>query len=529
MPNSFLLHIHGGKTFEIENNETVLSALLRAGIALSAPCGGKGICGKCRVKLIDGDVLIMETGEMVNSGDSFCACKGTALSDMTVQLPEETLANLFDVHTGKKIKRAGAAIDIGTTTVCAQLVDLDTGNVQETITALNAQRGYGADVMSRINAARNGKKQELYAAIHSQIENILTQFIQKRELPDIRECVISGNTAMLHLFLNVDPSAMGEVPFKPEFLEERRIKGGDISLHAKEITLLPGISAFVGADIVSGLAFLDITKTRQDCLFVDIGTNGEIALWKENEKNLYCCSTAAGPCFEGAEISCGMAALNGAINKVWIVDWDSKTPSAAPPPEMTRSFGPLKFSVIGNIEPRGICGTGLIDTIAVMKKLAVIDETGALRDEYMRKGFPLTPQITVTQRDIRQFQLAKSAIFSGINVICKKAGLREPGELQAVYIAGALGFFINLKNAANAGLLPQEFTETEKLNDGLSNKKIYNPVTTICGNTSLQGAVKCLIDPSFLPRCREITVCSKIVDLASDSGFADAFADNMFF
>jgi uncharacterized 2Fe-2S/4Fe-4S cluster protein (DUF4445 family) len=527
MSRRYFVHIQNSITCEIKHNEAVLSAFLRAGLALSAPCGGKGICGKCKVKLIDGDLRIVETGAPINQGDSFCACKGTALSDITVQLPDELPVNISDAHTSKNIKRAGAAIDIGTTTVCAQFVDLDTGNVLETISALNAQRGYGADVMSRINAARNGKKHELFAAIHDQTENILLQFIQKWKLPHIQECVISGNTTMLHLFLNIDPSSMGEAPFKPEFLEERHIKGGDISLNAEHITLLPGISAFVGADIVSGLAFLDIMKTRQDCLFVDIGTNGEIALWKNNEKTLYCCSTAAGPCFEGAEISCGMAALNGAINKVRIAS--NKAPPDNPLHEITRHCGQLEFSVIGNIEPRGICGTGLIDTVAAMRKLAVIDETGALKDEYARDGFPLAPQINVTQRDIRQFQLAKSAILSGIGVICKRALLREPGDLRAVYIAGGLGFFINLKNAAHAGLLPPEFAGVNELSGTLNVNKTHYPAVKICGNTSLQGAAKCLLDPSFLPRCREIAACGKIVDLASDSGFAEAFADNMYF
>jgi uncharacterized 2Fe-2S/4Fe-4S cluster protein (DUF4445 family) len=506
MANSVFIKIQGGQSCETRQGESVLSALIRAGIPVSAPCGGRGICGKCRLTLLEGGVRLADTGAEVKAGSSFCACKAQALCDITVSMSEgESIdAPLAVMQTGRKISRAGIGIDIGTTTVQAQLVDLDTGEVLQTFSSLNNQRSFGADVMSRIEGARKGRRKELSAAINHQIEETLGRCIDKWNLPEIEQCTVSGNTTMLHIFCEEDPSAMGEAPYTPVFLEERRFDGKELSLSARNITLLPGISAFVGADIASGLAFLDIMNRGENSLFIDIGTNGEMAVWKESEKKLLCSSTAAGPCFEGAEISCGMGAEQGAINRISL--------KKEPPAANWFQHGRLFYTTLGNAKARGICGAGLIDAVAVIKKLGAIDETGALADEYAQTGFPITEGIIITQRDVRQFQLAKSAIYSGIKVLCKKAGL-EFENVDTAYIAGGLGFFINLENAADVGLIPVSLIRK----------------TAVCGNTSLSGAVKSLTDTAFLPRCREIASYGVIEDLALSGDFTSEFADNMFF
>jgi len=358
----------------------------------------------------------------------------------------------------------GIGLDIGTTTVQAELVNLNTGESVETIRALNAQRSFGADVISRISASHNGKLNELFNAINNQVETILRQFIRNWNLHGIEQCSVSGNTTMLHLFCRADPSAMGYSPYTPMFLNERNFTGKELSLSAERITLLPGISAFAGADIVSGLAFIDILNKKEDSLFADIGTNGEIAVWKNSVKKLLCCSTAAGPCFEEAEISCGLSA------------------------------------------------SGFIDTIAVMRRQGVIDETGALAGEFAQTGFPATERIIVTQNDVRRFQLAKAAIYSGIKFLCKAAGL-ELSNIGRAYIAGGLGFFINLENAAQTGLFPHELTKN----------------AVVCGNTSLKGAVKSLTDSAFLPRCRKVIDHSNTLELAGNKYFDAAFVHNMGF
>jgi len=533
MNNSFLITIQDGSSCEARHGESVLSALVRAGITVSAPCGGRGICGKCRLNLLDGSVRLSDTNAEVKAGSSFCACKAEALCGITVSLEEDFLSDNFIADNffaktlaaktaERKVERAGIGIDIGTTTVQAQLVCLNTGEILETFSALNKQRGFGADVMSRIAAARNGKLKELSAAIGRQVEEVLRQCIDKWNLRGIEHCAVSGNTAMLHLFAGVDPSAMGEAPYTPVFLEERHFEGKELSLCADRVTLLPGISAFVGADTTAGLAFLDIMNKKGNAIFIDIGTNGEIALWKENcptkldwpskldcptsldLRKLICCSTAAGPCFEGAEISCGMGAEAGAINRISFKGDDLRGDIF--------NYGPLSYTTLGNVKARGVCGAGLIDAIAVMKKLGAIDETGALAEKYSPEGFPLAENIVVTQKDVRQFQLAKAAIFSGIKILCKTAGL-EMEEIDTAYIAGGLGFFINLDNAAAVGLIPS----------ALIGK------TAVCGNTSLKGAVKSLTDLSFLPRCREIASRAVTEELALNKDFAEEFTDNMMF
>jgi uncharacterized 2Fe-2S/4Fe-4S cluster protein (DUF4445 family) len=523
------------RSCEIRPDETVLAALARSGIALSAPCGGRGICGKCRLTLIEGSIESLTGGKGKirpenpragpKPGEFFSACQSAALSDLTLALPEEELRK----ETGKgqtvrsrlqkgRIRRAGAGVDIGTTTVSAELVDLDTGESLETVSELNAQRNFGADVMSRINAARNGKTEELFSAINGQIASMLRNFIQTWELTGIQRCHVSGNTAMLHLFTGTNPSGMGEAPFTPVFLEERNFTGNELSLGAERITVLPGISAFVGADIVSGLACVDILNAEDHTFLVDIGTNGEMALLCRDrntngrrQRTLLCCSTAAGPCFEGAEISCGMGAQSGAIDRIAL--------RAENPPFRGCTSGPLAYTTLGNAKAQGICGTGLVDAIAVMKKLSAIDETGALPDTYAKTGFPLAEGIAVSQKDIRQFQLAKSAIRTGITLLCKWGGLKSPGDLGMMYISGGLGFFINLESAVTAGLLPPKCAKKQ---DGKNR-------TAVCGNTSLKGTVQSLCDPDFLQRCRDIIACSTVVELASDPDFAETFADNMYF
>ena len=405
----------------------------------------------------------------------------------------------------------GLGLDLGTTGIQARLVNLDNGEIIDEIYALNSQRGFGADVMSRIGAAREGKTGELFAAINSQTEGILRHFIEKYRLSKIEKCNVSGNTAMTHLFCGVNPGTMGEAPYTPVFLEERHFSGRELNLSAEHILLLPGISAFVGADIAAGLAFSSILEKDESCLFTDIGTNGEAVVRKKNGKRLFCCSTAAGPCFEGAEISCGMTAQAGAVNRISLskdasADWFTYNLPALP----KNGQNALYYTTVENEKVRGICGSGLIDAIAAMKKLGVIEESGAFADSYAQTDFPVADGVAINQKDVRLFQLAKSAIYSGITVLCKTAGV-TPAVLDRAYVAGGLGFYINLENAACTGLLPREII----------------PKAKVSGNTSLNGAVLSLTDESFLPRCREIIARSTVVDLAADKEFAEAFAANM--
>jgi uncharacterized 2Fe-2S/4Fe-4S cluster protein (DUF4445 family) len=412
------------------------------------------------------------------------------------------------------IVTAAVAIDIGTTTVSARLIDTAASVVLDTISELNDQRVFGADVMSRIGAAKNGKTGELFTLINRQTERILKLFQKQWDIPKIEKLSVSGNTVMLHLFLNVDPSSMGELPFTPVFLEEKKLEGHALSLPVENVTVLPSIAAFIGGDITAGLAVLDILNVPGPSILIDIGTNGEMAL--HNKGTIFCCSTAAGPAFEGAEISCGLGGVKGAISAVELV-----TGASADAAKNT-----VSFTTIGNVPPIGICGSGLIDAVAVMLKLGIIDETGCMTDSsepegnpglqpqwrVSEKGFCLAPDVSISARDIRQFQLAKSAILSGIKILCKNAGL-EVTDIKNVFIAGGFGFFINKQNAIDTGIFPEEFLD----------------VISICGNLSLQGAEESLSAKDFMDKCKQIIDKCSVIDLAADPAFMDEFAENMLF
>jgi len=443
--------------------ETVLLACKNAGFFISAPCGGEKRCGKCKVELLEGRV----TGDTPDENGKVRACCAVPLTDITIACDKELFPSGGEIpasggnaafnFTGT-LPRAAAAVDIGTTTVSAQLVNPDTAQVIDTISQLNDQRVFGADVMSRINNAKKSGTHELFSLINRQTERILKTFIKRFNISKIEKLSVSGNTVMLHLFLNADPSGMGKLPFTPVFLEEKILKGEELCLSAETAHVLPSVSAFIGADIASALASLDILSRDGPSFYVDLGTNAEMALI--NNGNIICCSAAAGPAFESADNS--------------------------------------------------LSGCALIDAICEMLAKGIIDETGIFNKPH--KEYCAGEGIYVTAKDIRNLQLAKSAIISGIKILLKEENLNA-SEIKNVFIAGGFGFFLNKQNAVTAGLIPKEFLD-----------KVFS-----CANMSLKGAVESLSDISFTEKCKNIIKKCKVIDLACEPSFFDEFASNMFF
>lgn len=443
--------------------ETVLIACKKAGFYISALCGGEKRCGKCKVKLLEGRV----TGDTPDENGKVRACCAVPLTDITIAcdkelfpLGAEVLAlnpNASTNFTGTLL-RAAVAVDIGTTTVSAQLVNLDTAQVIDTISQLNDQRVFGADVMSRINSAKKTGTRELFSLINRQTEKILKTFIERFNIAKIEKLSVSGNTVMLHLFLNTDPCGMGKLPFTPVFLEEKILKGQTLCLSAETVLVLPSVSAFIGADIACAFASLDILDKDGPSFYIDLGTNAEMALI--NSGNVLCCSAAAGPAFESA-------------------------------------YNSLK-------------GCALIDAVCEMLTKGIIDETGLFNKPH--KDFSTGSGIYITAKDIRNFQLAKSAILSGIKILLKKENLAA-SDIKNVFIAGGFGFFLNKQNAVTTGLLPNEFLD-----------KIF-----LCANMSLKGALESLSDDNFTEKCKKIIEKCKVIDLACEPSFIDEFASNMFF
>ena len=472
-----------------DTRQTVLEILRGEGIFLPADCGGRGTCGKCRVRFLEGAPAPTEeeqkklTAEQLQDGVRL-ACRSCPEGAFTVEyeLAEEEIA-VETIASEKKAASAGkkkVAIDIGTTTIAAALVDADSGQVLDTVTCVNHQRAFGADVISRIQASNDGKKEELQQLVCTDLRNLITDL---GEDPETIPVVIAGNTTMQHLLLGLSCETLGVAPFTPV----------DISLHeVKNQLLLPGISTYVGADIVAGIVATGMDQNEEVCLLIDMGTNGEMAIG--NKDKIMVASTAAGPAFEGGNISCGVAGIPGAISRVTITD------------------GTAQCETIGGKEPVGLCGTGVLEVMYELLKEEIVDETGLMDDEYVDDGFPLAGDIVFTDRDIREVQLAKSAIRAGAETLIKEFGVTYDG-ISKLYLAGGFGQKIDLEKAAGIGILPPELIDR----------------TEAAGNTSLQGAVMAAQDDSVRDRYLRAVAVSEEVSLSESTLFNDLYVQHMFF
>ena len=535
------------KTLHSASNFSLLEILNKDEIMTYAPCGGRGTCGKCKVK-VSGDANCMTDEEKkylsndeinrnirlacktyinseitvdliknntvnnskeniktvkqynVNSriskvvikpqhpslkhSFSIAECISTQINDNNIEIGIDVLKHisdtincskevtvtlygneLIDVENGNTEKiKYGVAIDIGTTTIACYLIDLNTGRQIGIQSLQNPQTGYGADIISRINYCIENKDglKTLNKTIKNALNTVIKEVSKKANIDTryIYECVLVGNTAMNHLFLGLNPISLSVLPFNPvtKKMITLNAKSADItgiSTNGK-VVFLPNIGGFVGSDIIGGMIAADLKNATGNRLLIDLGTNGEIVLSTPKEK--LACSTAAGPAFEGARIKNGMQAFSGAINSVGFDGND------------------IYFTSIDNQKPKGICGSGLIDVISIFLKTGIIDESGKIINPENISNKKLSSRIivngrkkevilvfenntddntaiTVTQKDIREIQLAKGAVRSGINILLKLAGITY-NEIDKVLLTGAFGNFINKENAHGIGLFP---------------------------------------------------------------------------
>jgi uncharacterized 2Fe-2S/4Fe-4S cluster protein (DUF4445 family) len=394
----------------------------------------------------------------------------------------------------------GLAIDIGTTTLILSLVDLLNGEVVQTHSLLNNQRRYGADVISRIQYSTGDNGTALHASICTDIINCIRGFdAQTRAL--IVHVAIAGNTTMLHFLLGLSAESLGCYPFQPVTVESQELNFaelfGDTSLDCLT-TVLPAVSAFVGADIVAGMLQCGFATTTEIAMLIDIGTNGEIAIGNRNK--ILCLATAAGPAFEGANISCGTGSISGAIASFQMAD------------------GQPSYTTIDGGEPVGICGSGIIDIMAACVRERVVNATGKFDLDRCPNGtLPIaqTAQgdwIHFTQKDVRELQLAKAAMRAGTEVLLETYGCRYD-EVGAVYLAGSFGSHVNIDSAIAIGLLPKE---------------LQTKVKTV-GNSSLGGTIKYLLEQSSQQTIRDLLSVSTNLDLAADPRFNEQFIKQMMF
>ena len=506
------------RSVTVEEGTTVLQAEIEGGLQPDAPCGGMGTCGKCKVHILNGSHPGIQK-----------ACCVKVTEDLTVDssVREEGVAILENGESrlvpAKPMEAEGldnrylAAFDVGTTTVVGYLLDGESGKQIAHASMLNPQSQYGADVIMRCNyVLQNEKgKEALSHAIRTAMNQLLERLAKDASIDkkQISQVSFVGNTCMHHLFLELSPDSVVKAPYVPAMKEPVTAEAGEygIEIHPRgRLLVLPNIGGFVGADTVGCLLATDFDHREKIALMIDIGTNGELVLG--NKERMVACSTAAGPAFEGAKIHCGMRGAKGAIDHVW------------------KENGELRYSVIGKGEAKGICGSGLMDAVALLLKEEIVESSGRFYDreeletEFARKhadrltevegkpAFFLGGQVFLTQKDIREVQLAKGAMAAGITLMCRYLGIQKE-EIQEVLVAGAFGNYMDPKSACAIGLIPQVLL------------KRVRPV----GNAAGEGAKLAVINREEFQHAASIYEKVDFLELAAEKDFQDVFVDELEF
>ncbi|MCF0141087.1 MAG: DUF4445 domain-containing protein [Mogibacterium sp.] len=596
-----------GQTFEYEPGKSLLDILLENDVFVDNPCGGMGVCGKCKVRVISGDAgkMLQEeadflTAQEIESGVRL-SCKAYPESDLVVEqlqvdrkgkvltsgyMPEfnteldickkavsihkptledqtafedQIINQIGDVEIpldvletavfnegvftavtyesadgNRKLialedgdttdKLYGIVIDIGTTTVVTELVDMTTGEALANSSMINAQKTYGLDVLTRItyefentDTGIENLQTAIVDSINDMIEDVCTQAGVDRS--NVYQVSVGANCTMMHMLLGVDAKPIGKSPYAPMFVKAKDIPAEDIGIvgaKGARLYCLPSVSAYIGADIVAGAYVCELQKTDDNILFIDIGTNGEIVLASNGK--LTSCSCAAGPALEGMNISCGMRAAEGAIEDVTITEEG------------------VSLKVIGgeDVTPVGICGSGILAVVKELirtgfvlkegafvkpKKLAeddfrlkMIELDGIKRSFVMCEGDEQTPRLLITQGDVRQVQLAKGAILSGFYALLNKAGVSME-ELDKIMIAGQFGAHLPADSLTGTGIIPK----------GLEDKIVY------VGNSSKTGAYMALMSKTVKREMEELAHNMDYMELGASENYERLFAECLVF
>jgi uncharacterized 2Fe-2S/4Fe-4S cluster protein (DUF4445 family) len=544
--------IREGIIVRVPKGTTILDAARQAGVQIESPCNGSLVCGKCRleneaISPISAIALRRDAEYPQEAPPTYVlACASCLIGDARVETRVKEAGTMDILTEGQGIvgdiesplrkvympdmgftrvfldnKLAceeagdtsdecyGVAVDIGTTTLVCALVDLSTGAELATEASLNPQTVYGQDVLSRIKFASNAVGLTLlHDEITSEIDRLIGVAAERINVPRNRvyEIVFCGNTCMLHLALHVDPSPLGRYPYLPEWrgdsYEPAQKHGIEISPIGR-IYLPPVISAYVGADITAGLIAANLLDEERTVLFIDIGTNGEMMI--SRKRKLTATSTAAGPAFEGMNIAFGMRAAPGAIEAA----------------EFNPDDG-LSIRTIGGKEPIGICGSGLVDVVGILVSQGIIRQSGRFANEkelekmganINRLGrvgkenvFYLSDNVYLSQKDVRQLQLAKGAIRAGIEILLAHLDIRE-SDVDVVKIAGSFGYHLKPTALTQIGLLPDAFKEKIEF----------------VGNTSKIGGRLFLLNRRYRERMRESLARVDVLELSDRKDFQEVF------
>lgn len=486
------------KTIFAEHGMRLLDALTEHGILLPAACGGKGTCGKCKARLLSGRV----EGTEPDGDGQILTCHARVAEDLTLEILTKLYATTEDRNEVGMLTRAEAVdviLDVGTTTLAWAAIDRVGGGELLRGTCLNPQGACGADVLSRIQAWGEGKGELLQRLVLDATREILAH-VRENTGAEIGSLTVAANPTMLHLFAGVDPTTIGVYPFTPVFKDTKRLTGKELDLPVNRITLLPSAHAYIGSDVTAGVLATGLSRTEKTELLVDVGTNGELVL--AHQGRLFATSCAAGPALEGACIECGVGGIAGAISHVALQN------------------GSLSLETVDNAPPVGICGSGLIDLIALLVREGLIDESGAWDDttdsalapRLSGERFRLNDTVYLSQADIRQFQLAKAAISAGIVTLLSEHGL-DVGDVECIHLAGGLGFYMSIENAIATGLLPDFPAER------------IRPV----GNSALAGAQCYLQSDDARRELDRIATETESLELSFSPRFSEEYVERMSF
>ncbi|HKI88655.1 MAG TPA: ASKHA domain-containing protein, partial [Draconibacterium sp.] len=403
------------------------------------PCGGKGTCGRCKVRLLEGELgkspeQQQKLNKLTLGADWRLACYCLVESHISLEVAQFENIILADNTTFdfRPQKGFGVAVDLGTTTLVVQLLNLETGQILDAVTDVNPQARFGSDLISRIQSCLDGKQEELQTLIRKKIGAMITSVLAKHPVK-VSEVVLVGNTVMHHIFSGLNVQPLSFYPFESPDLDMQKFIPEFLGWELPEtaaIRFYPSIGSFVGSDILAGIAATKMAEREEFSVLIDLGTNGEIVIG--NKEQIVCASTAAGPAFEGAKINQGMRATTGAISSVMAADDD------------------FICHIIGNVKAKGICGSGLIDAMAVLMRQEKIGLFGEINSG--EEKIELSPGVFLTQQDIREFQLAKAAIAAGLQILLNRLRITFD-EIDQVFIAGGFGNFLNIQHVIETGLI----------------------------------------------------------------------------
>ncbi len=490
--------------------ESIYQLLTTHGFPLAGACGGNGCCGKCRIRLDYGELAVTAEDRQVFSPDELAA--GWRLACRAYPDPQQRTCTIELEYSPDEIQAVAAvpehgdigaqlkiAIDIGTTTLAFALLD-EAGQVVGTHVQMNHQKAYGADVIARQMAATGGQAEVLQQLITDDLTEGIGYLCRQHKVSPaaVDYIVVSGNTTMIHLLMGYSCEGLGKYPYRAVNLERiettlREPGSGEADI---PVMILPGISAYAGGDIAAGLLACGFEAQDKPVLLLDIGTNGEMAVG--NRERIVVASAAAGPAFEGGNISCGMASVSGAVSSIRIAGEQVLT------------------EVIGGGTPAGICGTGVMTGVAELYRTGIIGADGLMQEPYFTDGFCFGRdaggnKLVLTQRDIREFQMAKGAIRAGADVLLQTYGIAYE-ELEAVYLAGGFGVYMDIRAAVQIGLLPESVQD-----------KII-----VKGNTALEGARISACDPGAITRISRLIRVTEEIHLSETEHFQELYMKHMY-